>query len=265
MGLRGQGCERGYAMAALLVSLAVMSVVMSALLPAWRFQSRREKEAELVFRGEQYARAVGLFARKNGGAFPPSLDVLVQGRYLRKKFKDPMVEDGEFQPLFAGSALPGQPQPPGARGGIGAQSVGVGQATGSRGGRVGAPPPPSGANPSPTTTFQGGGTFGSTPGQQTGPGGLIGVVSKSRETSIMIYRGGTRYNEWVFRYAGMTNQPGGVQGQPVPGLPGGPGMGGPGGRGGRGGRGTSPRGVGPGGGFGPTGPGRSGRGMRPPG
>ena len=90
MGLHGQQCrenDRGYAMAALLVGLAIMAVLMSVALPAWRHLARREKEAELAFRGEQYARAIALFRAKNGNNFPPSLDVLVQGRYLRKKYK----------------------------------------------------------------------------------------------------------------------------------------------------------------------------------
>ena len=50
-------------MAALLVALAVMSVLMTALLPAWRFQARREKELELVFRGEQYVKAIERYER----------------------------------------------------------------------------------------------------------------------------------------------------------------------------------------------------------
>jgi type II secretory pathway pseudopilin PulG len=259
MGLRGQDGSRGYAMAALLVSLAVMSVLMTAVLPVWRFQSRREKEAELVFRGEQYARAVGLFARKNGGAFPPNLDVLVQGRYLRKKFKDPMVPDGEFQPLLAGANLPGQPQPGGAAA-PGAGRGAVGGGVGARGGgRVGAPA--GGSVTNPPMPFSGG--VQGAPGQP-GAGGLIGVVSKSRESSIMTYRGGTRYNEWIFRYAGMQNQPGTAPGQRMPGMPQvgqdgqpmpmAPGIG-PGGRGRRG----APGGFGVPGGRGP------GRGMRPPG
>ena len=65
MGLRGQGSrvygERGYAMAALLVALAVMAILMSVAMPVWRQQARREKEAELVWRGEQYARAIALY------------------------------------------------------------------------------------------------------------------------------------------------------------------------------------------------------------
>ena len=267
MGLRGQGRERGYAMAALLVSLAVMSVIMSAVLPVWRFQARREREAELVFRGEQYARAIALFARKNAGALPPNIDVLVQGRYLRKKFKDPMTEDGEFQPLFAGANQPGQqsqpgvpqpgaPQPPGAGTRIGgtmtSMGLGVGSA-GARGGGVRGGGVPGGGVTS--------GSFQGSPGMVTGPGGMLGVVSKSKDMSIMIYKGGTRYNEWVFRYAGLQQQPGMVPGaQPMPGMPGMPGMG-PGGRG-RGGR------VGQPGGFGTPGPGRFGpgrSGFPPPG
>ena len=66
MYLEGQAGQRGYAMAALLMSVAVMAIVMSALLPVWRQQSQREKEAELAFRGEQYARAIYLFSTKNG-------------------------------------------------------------------------------------------------------------------------------------------------------------------------------------------------------
>ena len=45
MSLRGQG---GYAMAALLVALAVMAVLMSVALPVWRHEAQREKEAELA-------------------------------------------------------------------------------------------------------------------------------------------------------------------------------------------------------------------------
>src|SRR5262249_48410412 len=84
--------EHGYAMAALLVGLSVMAVLMSVALPVWKQQSQREKEAELVFRGEQFARAVGLFQRKNGpGTLPPNIDVLVNQRFLRRKFKDPIT------------------------------------------------------------------------------------------------------------------------------------------------------------------------------
>src|SRR5512135_1136420 len=105
---RGSG---GYAMAAMLVVIAVMSIVLSAALPVWKHEMQREKEAELIFRGQQYVRAIGLYVKRYGpGNFPPSVDVLVQQKYLRKKYKDPITGD-DFQLLYMGSLQqqPGQP------------------------------------------------------------------------------------------------------------------------------------------------------------
>lgn len=225
------GGDGGYAMAALLVAIAVMSVMMSMALPTWRHAAQREKEAELVFRGEQYARAVALYQRKFAGAFPPSIDVLLDQRFLRKAYKDPMVEDGEFEILYQTSAIgaPGSPQE---------------GATNNRGGGGTAPTPPR----------QSSGTLGS--GTIAGArGGIVGVVSRSKESSIREYNGRDKYNEWQFVYTNITNQPGGAPGAATPGQavpPGGlrPGMASPGAPGGRG----QP---GPGGGFGGAFPGAS--------
>src|SRR5918995_3296944 len=101
--------ERGYLMVALLVAMSIMAIMMSAALPAWHTLARREKEAELVFRGEQYARAIGLWQQKFANQPAPSIDVLVEQRLLRKKYKDPITND-EFQLLGAGASQPGQTQ-----------------------------------------------------------------------------------------------------------------------------------------------------------
>jgi type II secretory pathway pseudopilin PulG len=228
MYLEGQhqrSSQRGYVMAGLLVALAVMAVLMSVALPAWRHQAKREKEAELVFRGEQYVRAIGLWERKMGpGSRPPNFDVLVQQRFLRKKYKDPMVEDGEFVPLFAGM----NPQAP---------------APGGRGPGRGQP-----GQPQPQAPRFQPPSVGGAGGQQIG-GGILGVASKSKEASIRIYNGAAHYNEWRFVYAGAATTPGG-RGSATPGgdgrgAPGAPGRGFPG----------PGRGIGPGRGGGP-GPGR---------
>jgi type II secretory pathway pseudopilin PulG len=221
MKLEGQGTDRGYAMAALLVGLAVMSVLMSAALPVWRHQARREKEAELVFRGEQYARAIGLYQKKNGpGTFPPSIDVLVQQRYLRKKFKDPITDD-DFSLIRAGG-----PMAPGQTGTVGG---GGAQTPGSQQGRVGGQP----------TVVAGGASGRGTPGGQLqAGGGIMGVSSKSKDSSIRMYKGRTHYNEWAFLFANANARPGGP-GANQPGVrPGVRGSQGPGG------------GIGPGGGRG---------------
>src|SRR5436309_12143342 len=93
---RGMAGTDGYAMAALLVSLSVMAVLMTAVMPVWKQAAQREKEAELVFRGQQYVHAIQLFQRKTGpGTYPPSVDFLVQQKFLRKKYKDP-ITNGDF-------------------------------------------------------------------------------------------------------------------------------------------------------------------------
>jgi type II secretory pathway pseudopilin PulG len=182
-------------MAALLVAMSVMAVLMSALLPVWSHMATREKEEELIFRGKQYARAIGLFQRKFANTAPPTIDVLVEQRFLRKKYKDPITND-DFQPIYANQAAI---QPPG-------------------GGPSAARPGQSATLSAPAQqTLQSG--FGSTGiGAQ---GGVIGVTSKSKDESIKIYNGRTRYNEWAFVYIQTAQRPGqpGTPGQTGPGPP----------------------------------------------
>ena len=223
MQLRGQQKHQdGYAMAALLVAMSVMAIAMTVAMPVWKQASQREKEAELIFRGEQYARAVGLFQKKAGpGTLPPNVEILVQQRFLRKKYKDP-INGLDFS--LVGPA--------------------VGTSAGA-GGRGQAPPGASGASGTSGATGASGRSgfsipsFGGT--SATPQGGVAGVVSKSTEKSIRIYNGKTKYNEWVFQYVPQQQAPGaggaggpqrgGPQGIPTP-----PGIGGlpTNGRGGRG-------------------------------
>ena len=222
--------ERGYLMVALLVAMSVMAIMMSAALPAWRTIAQREKEAELIFRGEQYARAIGLFQRRYANATPPNLDVLINERFLRKKYKDPITRD-DFQLITPGTALavPGAPTPPSPTGPNPSAGRGRGLDLSASGGRQG----------TPQTLARGrqisvGGDSatgrGSVGGQ--GTGGVIGVVSKSTERSFRLYNGRDAYNQWVFLAIQQSNRAGGPGGAP--------GAVGP--------RGGGPRGAGPGGG-----------------
>jgi len=209
-------------MAALLVAIAVMGVAMTVALPAWRQQTQREREEELIFRGRQYVRAVQLFQRQYAAAYPPDVDFLVRQKFLRKKYTDPMVKDGEFEILYQGSPMAVISVPVQGRGGA--------QAT---------PAPQSGGALQPAFTFDsrsGAVVQGGQPraGGVVGPrGGVVGVRSKSTEPSIRIYNGATHYNEWRFLFEPRITGPGQRGGQ------GGPGVGTPGGG----------RGMGPGAGF----------------
>jgi type II secretory pathway pseudopilin PulG len=239
-------------MAALLVSLSIMSIMLTVAMPVWKQLATREKEAELVFRGEQYARAIGLFQRKAGpGVLPPTVDVLVQQKFLRKAYKDPitgedfaLIRQGQQPAVGPGASTPGSSRPgmnptPDPQSPAGAGGAGRGRGSSPIGGQV-------------TNTFGGSSAFGqviNTPGGAVG--GIQGVTSKSTAASIRQYNGRTRYNQWEFVYVQQAQAPGagappgtqapgqGQRGGP-PGLPGGPGgfgrggfgRGGPAGRGG---------------------------------
>ena len=187
--------ERGYAMAALLVAMSVMSIALSVALPAWRTATKREKEAELMFRGQQYAHAIALFQRKYAGAFPPNVDMLVQQKFLRKKYKDPITND-DFQIVPVGAAV-GAPNA-----GAPASQTGTAQA-----GRAGQP-----AAQTPQAAGRAGGPVTTT--------GMIGVVSKSAETSLRLFNGRNHYNEWVFVATQASTAAGGPVGAGTP-MPGG--------------------------------------------
>ena len=211
--VRGQ---QGFAMAALLVVLAVMSLMLSMALPAWHHAARREREAELIFRGEQYARAIMLYQRQTPGAYPPDVETLVEGRFLRRAYRDPMTADGEFrlilQSELAGVAGQGASDP--AADGL---SAGADGESGRRGGGAG----------DRAGFLQGVRPFGAR--DENTPGGvdgnIVGVVSRSERTSIALYDGRSKYSEWVFTSTGPAA--GSAGGEPDPPQPGRPGSAGP--------------------------------------
>src|SRR5438477_135493 len=109
-----------------------MAVLMTVAMPTWNHMLRREKEEELVFRGEQYARAIGAYQRRYANASPTSVDALIDQHYLRKKYKDPLAvtEDGEFALLYAGAQ-------PTRAGGASVGSATVASSTNNGGGIIG--------------------------------------------------------------------------------------------------------------------------------
>jgi type II secretory pathway pseudopilin PulG len=226
--------EAGFLMAALIVAMGVMMIMMAAALPAWQTLARREREAELVFRGTQYARAIGGFQRKYGGAFPPTVDVLVEERFLRKKFKDPITEE-DFVIVSPGSALPTTSTIPGIgnalTGGRSGASTSSPSATSSLGGRssIQSSSSLSTASGRGTTTATqagrgstpsagGGGITGATGLQAGATPGVMGVRSKSTEKSFRLYNGLEHYNEWIFVGTQASSQAGGPGGAQTPGA-----------------------------------------------
>jgi type II secretory pathway pseudopilin PulG len=188
---------------------------MGMAMPVWRTVVQREKEEELVFRGRQYARAIQLYQRKYAAAYPASVDLLVEQKFLRKKYKDP-ITNGEFEIIYQGTLAQRQAASAAAAAGRGGAPMGTQTGASSGAGRSGGPGQLAGG-PGQTVAGPGASPFGS---QAAGPqGGVVGVASKSKEKSIRVFDGRTVYSEWQFVWT------------PAPTTRTGPAGSGPGGRG----------------------------------
>jgi type II secretory pathway pseudopilin PulG len=179
--------ERGFTLVIVLAGITVMMILMGVAVPTWRHVMQDDREQELYFRGDQIARAIEEYQRKNGNAFPPSFEVLVKGKYLRRQYKDPMVKDGKWRVVRPGEAVPVSTTPT----------------------RGASPRPSPSAPPS---------AFG--PAGGTSLGAIAGVASLSHENSLRLFNGRTRYDQWIF-LAGQPRRLGRDTGPNV--LPGGAG------------------------------------------
>lgn len=199
-------------MAVFLVATVLILAAMAA--PNVLTQGRRERETELVWRGEQYERAIGLYYRKFG-KYPTRVDDLVKQtngvRFLRQAYTDPMnKEDGSWRFIYVGpnGQLIGSVKQTSLQQSVSPQSSVAGAGDFVAGSKA----PPG----SPATTFGAGGQpggAGGTPGapatnsQDSQPqplggavlgGNIIGVGSKVKQDSVRVYQGGDNYEKWEF-------------------------------------------------------------------
>ena len=206
--------DGGYVLLGVVIILVIMGIFMGAAAPVWQHMMKREREEELIWRGKQYVQAIKLYQNKHPGAYPPKLDILVEQKFLRKLFPDPMTEDGEWKLLRQNSPeIRTLSRPRGRRG---TQSA-TGQPPGGEqpGLRQRQQEQRSATSRSPRSRSGFGGQSG-----ELGLGGIVGVVSKSEEESIRILEGKDKYNEWLFvaiQEVRGNRRPGGGQGTGRPG------------------------------------------------
>lgn len=206
---RRRGGESGYTLLLVVFFAAVMIIAASVAVPNLITQARRRKEAELIWRGNQYARAIGLYYRKTGH-YPRSIRQLAKGvngvHFLRHRYKDPMNTNGggSWRVIYLGpggqligslrwktlaqyeAAQLGLPMPKG-KSGKKKKKSGKGFSLGGQ---------------STGDAFGGNGFSQSNgriidEGQMMG-GNLIGVASKVNAKSIKHYMGADNYRDWEF-------------------------------------------------------------------
>lgn len=210
--------EQGYTLLLVLFFAAVMLIGASVAVPRLILQARRQQEKMMIWRGQQYARAIGLYYRKTGH-FPHDLEELEKGvdgvHFLRQAYKDPMnTDDGSWRLIYLGqggqllgslrwhtlaeyqAAQMGITLPTGAAPGTnGSNSGASGGTTGTNGQASGSGTGSSSQNPQqPTPPPQ---TRIINEGDMVG-GNLIGVASKAKGKSVKVFMGADNYREWEF-------------------------------------------------------------------
>jgi type II secretory pathway pseudopilin PulG len=152
--------KEGYILIMLMIAISILSIGLLVAVPVWQTEIQREKEEELIFRGNEYVEAIRMLQMKKPGAFPRSLDELLKEKCIRKLYKDPMTDHGEWNLIVPYS-------------GVSAKRTGSAQ-------KVMVVPYnllKSVDNPQ-----------------------IIGVVSSSKKKSIKIYFEQESYDNWLFFY-----------------------------------------------------------------
>jgi len=179
----------GYVLIMLLFVITAMAIGLMVAVPVWQTQIQREKEAELIFRGNQYVEAVRIFQLKKPGTFPRSLDDLLKEKCIRRLYKDPMNPDGDWNLVLLPEVV--------------------------MGGNV-----RRGPDGRPLRPTQGRGAAFSVQRILVAPASalssirnaqILGVVSASTQKSFRVYNQEESYDQWLFFYGYDPNNPPEIQ------------------------------------------------------
>jgi type II secretory pathway pseudopilin PulG len=95
--------QRGFTYIGLLFAIAVLGITLAAVGTLWSTQARRDKEAQLLWTGEQYRIAIVRY-RAGTGRLPMALEDLVTDNqsarprhFIRRLYPDPMTGQADWQ------------------------------------------------------------------------------------------------------------------------------------------------------------------------
>ncbi len=187
------GGESGYTLVGLMVVVAVINVSLAVAVTSTRTLGRRAREAELIWRGEQIARAVGCYEQASTGQPLTRFEQLVEADCLRRLYRDPMVSDGQWRILRQQDVADGTIA---ALLGAVVDDAGVAPSLASSAATIG-----QGSTVGPgagTSRFPRRSTSRLAGAGAGGENTIVGVVSRSVETSLRVYGDKTKYSQWVF-------------------------------------------------------------------
>jgi type II secretory pathway pseudopilin PulG len=186
----------GFTLVGVVVAIAVLTILIAAIGPSVSALMQRDKEAELIFRGRQYARSIVLFQRKFG-RLPTSLKELAESRphTVRRLWKEPMCNCDDWHVIIAGTpdAVPPGSRPAGSGGTPTTPGPGN-QPPSTYSGLFSRTPPPGSGETTPTGGLPS--LFGTPSTQTVGP--IIGVRSNQHRRGFRKWRDLEYYDEWRF-------------------------------------------------------------------
>ncbi len=99
------GREGGFVLITVLFLAAAIAISLAVTLPRAAMQAQRLREERLIYRGEQYKRAIALYFRAHK-KYPEEIDDLEETngvRFLRRPYKDPLNENDEWRFIHMGA------------------------------------------------------------------------------------------------------------------------------------------------------------------
>jgi len=114
--------EKGFSLLELMIAMFILIILLSVALPTYQRSVQYAKETVLKENLWQMRKAIDQYA-SDKGKFPPSLESLVEGKYLREMPIDPILERAEWESITGEDPL----NPDGEDGVVNVKSVAEGQ------------------------------------------------------------------------------------------------------------------------------------------
>jgi type II secretory pathway pseudopilin PulG len=177
--------------------LTILLISLTVALPDVYTAGQREREEELIFRGNEYAHAIILYHRQFNH-FPATVEDLVKKtngyRFLRHAYPDPMTRSGKWRFIHANAAgvvIDSKTLTPPAVKNPGQKAPGaVGQSMENQ--------QTSGETTQTSSSASDHSGSSTTSGNEVKGAFIVGVASTSKHKSIRVWNDHDHYDEWEF-------------------------------------------------------------------
>ena len=96
--------QKGFSLLELMIAMFIMIILLSVAIPTYQRSVQHAKETVLKENLWQMRKAIDQYA-SDKGKYPPSLESLVEGKYLREMPIDPILEKAEWNAIMGEDPL----------------------------------------------------------------------------------------------------------------------------------------------------------------